>query len=134
MSPESFSREYWSSRRYQLSQLLSADSHESVRSSCSNFSLPIRLMWRILAALPSLIVRVTSTRLRSSLLTEGEISTLYLPRLLYWRVSSWVTRSRLRRLKVSPSDRPMSRSEEHTSEIQSLMRISYAVFCLKKKK
>src|SRR3546814_9605950 len=27
-----------------------------------------------------------------------------------------------------------TRSEEHTSEIQSLMRISYAVFCLKKKK
>src|SRR3546814_8695204 len=29
---------------------------------------------------------------------------------------------------------PDSRSEEHTSELQSLMRISYAVFCLKKKK
>src|SRR3546814_5108961 len=29
---------------------------------------------------------------------------------------------------------PHSRSEEHTSELQSLMRISYAVFCLKKKK
>src|SRR3546814_2929159 len=29
--------------------------------------------------------------------------------------------------------RPSSRSEEHTSELQSLMRISYAVFCLKKK-
>src|SRR3546814_5004623 len=28
----------------------------------------------------------------------------------------------------------VERSEEHTSEIQSLMRISYAVFCLKKKK
>src|SRR3546814_3807897 len=28
---------------------------------------------------------------------------------------------------------PSSRSEEHTSELQSLMRISYAVFCLKKK-
>src|SRR3546814_5218598 len=28
---------------------------------------------------------------------------------------------------------PESRSEEHTSELQSLMRISYAVFCLKKK-
>src|SRR3546814_5329351 len=36
-----------------------------------------------------------------------------------------------------PSGRPdgsCSRSEEHTSELQSLMRISYAVFCLKKKK
>src|SRR3546814_5065467 len=30
--------------------------------------------------------------------------------------------------------RGSSRSEEHTSELQSLMRISYAVFCLKKKK
>src|SRR3546814_6241946 len=30
-------------------------------------------------------------------------------------------------------DRRISRSEEHTSELQSLMRISYAVFCLKKK-
>src|SRR3546814_5865508 len=29
---------------------------------------------------------------------------------------------------------PMFRSEEHTSELQSLMRISYAVFCLKQKK
>src|SRR3546814_10606815 len=29
---------------------------------------------------------------------------------------------------------PEERSEEHTSELQSLMRISYAVFCLKKKK
>src|SRR3546814_1400602 len=28
----------------------------------------------------------------------------------------------------------LGRSEEHTSELQSLMRISYAVFCLKKKK
>src|SRR3546814_6758781 len=33
------------------------------------------------------------------------------------------------------SDRVVAvRSEEHTSELQSLMRISYAVFCLKKKK
>src|SRR3546814_1159433 len=30
--------------------------------------------------------------------------------------------------------RRLARSEEHTSELQSLMRISYAVFCLKKKK
>src|SRR3546814_1555547 len=30
--------------------------------------------------------------------------------------------------------RVLARSEEHTSELQSLMRISYAVFCLKKKK
>src|SRR3546814_12365894 len=39
---------------------------------------------------------------------------------------------------VGPPTRPDCdvdyRSEEHTSELQSLMRISYAVFCLKKKK
>src|SRR3546814_3655424 len=39
------------------------------------------------------------------------------------------TGSRQRR----PRRRPPYRSEEHTSELQSLMRISYAVFCLKKK-
>src|SRR3546814_5187816 len=33
----------------------------------------------------------------------------------------------------SPRKRPIGRSEEHTSELQSLMRTSYAVFCLKKK-
>src|SRR3546814_8031424 len=47
-----------------------------------------------------------------------------------------------RRAAASPSSPPLSsrpgaawtRSEEHTSELQSLMRISYDVFCLKKKK
>src|SRR3546814_9850859 len=38
-------------------------------------------------------------------------------------------RSRMRCVQALPS----WRSEEHTSELQSLMRISYAVFCLKKK-
>src|SRR3546814_9920058 len=36
-----------------------------------------------------------------------------------------------RQAMVSPA---LTRSEEHTSELQSLMRISYAVFCLNKKK
>src|SRR3546814_4439848 len=35
---------------------------------------------------------------------------------------------------VDGEQRDLFRSEEHTSELQSLMRISYAVFCLKKKK
>src|SRR3546814_2804630 len=41
-----------------------------------------------------------------------------------------------RRLSLLVLSRPqrMDRSEEHTSELQSLMRNSYAVFCLKKKK
>src|SRR3546814_4999013 len=36
--------------------------------------------------------------------------------------------------RVRPQDPAKVRSEEHTSELQSLMRISYAVFCLKNKK
>src|SRR3546814_10474299 len=36
--------------------------------------------------------------------------------------------------RIGESDLEDQRSEEHTSELQSLMRISYAVFCLKKKK
>src|SRR3546814_8776690 len=62
------------------------------------------------------------------------------------------SREALRRSRQSSSERPSAqvgqgglellrpdveeavRSEEHTSELQSLMRISYAVFCLKKKK
>src|SRR3546814_2444967 len=36
--------------------------------------------------------------------------------------------------QLARNDRGVARSEEHTSELQSLMRISYAVFCLKKKK
>src|SRR3546814_8727860 len=47
---------------------------------------------------------------------------------------------KLRHMRRRPLNQPVgtekgdSRSEEHTSELQSLMRISYAVFCLKKKK
>src|SRR3546814_9449891 len=54
------------------------------------------------------------------------------------RSGRWSARSRaksfLRMKPVAPSASTTSRSEEHTSELQSLMRISYAVFCLKKKK
>src|SRR3546814_7543201 len=37
-------------------------------------------------------------------------------------------------ISASSGERATLRPEEHTSELQSLMRISYAVFCLKKKK
>src|SRR3546814_2837878 len=40
----------------------------------------------------------------------------------------------LRACGLEDGGHPARRSEEHTSELQSLMRISYAVFCLKKKK
>src|SRR3546814_4378278 len=40
----------------------------------------------------------------------------------------------IERIEVLRDGMVLRRSEEHTSELQSLMRISYAVFCLKKKK
>src|SRR3546814_1931636 len=43
-------------------------------------------------------------------------------------LGGWASRTGSR-----PARRLAARSEEHTSELQSLMRISYAVFCLKKK-
>src|SRR3546814_2686911 len=47
---------------------------------------------------------------------------------------SRVARENRRRPRRGARYGPDARSEEHTSELQSLMRISYAVFCLKKKK
>src|SRR3546814_4368719 len=49
-----------------------------------------------------------------------------------WQVSA-TDPQRASLAALSPS-RDNPRSEEHTSELQSLMRISYAVFCLKEKK
>src|SRR3546814_5001285 len=44
------------------------------------------------------------------------------------------TSASLKPRSVAACSTPQARSEEHTSELQSLMRNSYAVFCLKKKK
>src|SRR3546814_1738741 len=50
------------------------------------------------------------------------------------RCAGSTTRTCRSRRSAASSARRSARSEEHTSELQSLMRISYAVFCLKKKK
>src|SRR3546814_8201122 len=50
-----------------------------------------------------------------------------------WRLSVLGTRHCRSSRGLSPGQPGTERSEEHTSELQSLMRISYAVFCLKKK-
>src|SRR3546814_5507826 len=59
------------------------------------------------------------------------------PEALYLTEAEWAGATKERPIHiVTPFDVPpaATRSEEHTSELQSLMRISYAVFCLKKKK
>src|SRR3546814_7820161 len=82
-----------------------------------------------LTAVRTAVVRVDvdpSGRLTPARLTEG-MATL---RQLCGPVGAEVVDADL---TVMPSNRREVRSEEHTSELQSLMRISYAVFCLKKK-
>src|SRR3546814_8980642 len=54
-----------------------------------------------------------------------------------WEMAEKTAHDGLARMALVPrvlEARGLDRSEEHTSELQSLMRISYAVFCLKKKK
>src|SRR3546814_7121006 len=55
----------------------------------------------------------------------------------YYSVSAYLYSPQILGGSSYPADAStllLYRSEEHTSELQSLMRISYAVFCLKKKK
>src|SRR3546814_9693346 len=66
--------------------------------------------WPVGCGLPSASSSVTST------VSDGPTTSLML----------------VSHLILTPSASASSRSEEHTSELQSLMRISYAVFCLKK--
>src|SRR3546814_2325415 len=53
-----------------------------------------------------------------------------------WRIAHCLdlVQRRLLRPEMDIEQRTKERSEEHTSELQSLMRISYAVFCLKKQR
>src|SRR3546814_7697349 len=54
---------------------------------------------------------------------------IVIPTVGFW----WARRAKVTAVDAPDPHVPLRRSEEHTSELQSLMRISYAVFCLKKK-
>src|SRR3546814_9060237 len=51
-----------------------------------------------------------------------------------WRQPGWLLATKALALSTRRTRLLATRSEEHTSELQSLMRLSYAVFCLNKKK
>src|SRR3546814_8660202 len=69
---------------------------------------------------------VVNSPLRPKFLLKCKIATA----LLCWRIRDSAKNQRSSTLVLNST---RARSEEHTSELQSLMRISYAVFCLKKK-
>src|SRR3546814_8763527 len=76
---------------------------------------------------------VTGLRALETQKRRPHISAIAEPR--RWTSASWRVERRQRGHKtVLQTSGTQARSEEHTSELQSLMRISYAVFCLKKKK
>src|SRR3546814_10132472 len=79
------------------------------------------------------LFRSVSTPMAKLLL--GGISPWLMAGLLYLGAGFGLAMVRLlSRWRGKPAaEAPLKRSEEHTSELQSLMRISYAVFCLKKK-
>src|SRR3546814_966248 len=54
--------------------------------------------------------------------------------IVHARLEGLGPRAQIDLLRPGASLLPVDKSEEHTSELQSLMRISYAVFCLKKKR
>src|SRR3546814_3822858 len=76
---------------------------------------------------------------RATFVSIGHLLGLLLPEAVCLRhpeaLPARLTKARRRDRESPPAQlRDDDRSEEHTSELQSLMRISYAVFCLKKKK
>src|SRR3546814_9693687 len=67
--------------------------------------------------------------------TQSDLLQLHRPETCYPAFGYRISRSAVASLDFGARDLPVrERSEEHTSELQSLMRNSYAVFCLKKKK
>src|SRR3546814_9943827 len=83
---------------------------------------------------PSLPSQGREQRLAASAAPAGPLRTQEKGRAVrgLFNVAATVTDSPARLTGDAPALRGPWRSEEHTSELQSLMRISYAVFCLKK--
>src|SRR3546814_10550608 len=76
-----------------------------------------------------------------ALFAPAQVGLIILPLMLFHQIQlivcAAIAQHYARRVELITPDQEVpvtaSRSEEHTSELQSLMRISYAVFCLKKK-
>src|SRR3546814_9426236 len=73
-----------------------------------------------------------TTLFRSERNAKGQFQSTKPPRTPLDKISCFTYRY-MGQFETKESKKHKFRSEEHTSELQSLMRISYAVFCLKKK-
>src|SRR3546814_5021912 len=77
---------------------------------------------------PKILFAIGSQLTNRLLRTSRQVS-----RMAFMDVTNRISRTLLDLCQEPDSMTHPDRSEEHTSELQSLMRISYAVFCLKKK-
>src|SRR3546814_8469229 len=93
----------------------------------------IGVYWGYVAMIEGLIARMRAEIDKPlTIIATGGLAILFQEQAhLFDRVEPDLTLNGLMHLY---NQRSPTRSEEHTSELQSLMRISYAVFCLKKKK
>src|SRR3546814_3359923 len=99
------------------------------RSTRTDTLFPYTTLFRSWAGRPTADQRLSFTSERErSIARVRSISALPCSAIAFHSALVWHTRRDI----IDPV--ATSRSEEHTSELQSLMRISYAVFCLKKKK
>ena len=96
---------------YQVNQPLRVSSNSSSSVDSGNTVAPTMRMSAMRAASPSVIVKVTLTRLRSSGVTVVTTSAPYRLRLRYWRLISCSARSMSARSKGRPSPMPASRSD-----------------------
>src|SRR3546814_6631654 len=104
------------------------------RSTRTDTLFPYTTLFRSLAAAPTSTVRTryaSAAAKRQLARSPGESRRMVLPAGRK-RISCAICKYESHYGSVHPM-RQITRSEEHTSELQSLMRISYAVFCLKKK-
>src|SRR3546814_8753745 len=82
--------------------------------------------------MPRRLLRLLARKMTTSIDSDWQIAHGHCFQGRSARVRSY--RARRPATDLDPGNSSSLRSEEHTSELQSLMRISYAVFCLKKKK
>src|SRR3546814_5156088 len=94
------------------------------RSTRTDTLFPYTTLFRSPSWVSHLVSRPWANYLVLVLLRHGETSNHYREAVGFADILIWCT----------VAGEAQVRSEEHTSELQSLMRISYAVFCLKKKK
>src|SRR3546814_7454137 len=92
--------------------------------------LSVGLLGNAAEILPEMVSRNMRPDIVTDQTSAHDVVNGYLP--AGWTVEEWEDK-RISNPKAVEKAARASRSEEHTSELQSLMRTSYAVFCLKKK-